>query len=174
MADPIDRQLILIAALRDRACVVKLFKYITPGPQLCSSASIRIPVPAPLTSNWNWAQVVPSRLGPNSFSWLWKSVLYSGWGACSHSRQPIDCKWSKWRAAADASSPGAGHTHPSLLLLLLASFDCGRKPKWLLLPCRTAYIHTDAKQTGPMRSQMRRQMICHSRHAALWWPDHGG
>lgn len=76
------------------------------------------------TSNWNWAQVVPSRLGQTRFLGLrwaplctvlcWASGnLFCMRGACSRSRQPIDCKWSKWRATADASSPGAVATPTS-------------------------------------------------------------
>jgi len=57
-----------------------------------------------------------------------------------------------------------------------AGFDCGRKPKWLLLTCHTACISPQAArlQNWPnTRSQLRRQMICHSRHASLWWANLG-
>jgi len=116
--------------LKDRACVVKLFKYITPGPQLQLHKFIHAGIhQRPYLCPNLQLELGPSRaksFGPNSFSWpalsstvhcavlgLWKSVLYAGWGACSRSRQPIDCKWSKWRATADASSPGAVATPTS-------------------------------------------------------------
>lgn len=127
---PTDRPTTHRGPLKDRACVVKLFKYITPGPQLQLHKFIHAGIhQRPYLCPNLQLELGPSRaksFGPNSFSWpalsstvhcavlgLWKSVLYAGWGACSRSRQPIDCKWSKWRATADASSPGAVATPTS-------------------------------------------------------------
>lgn len=81
--------------LKDRACVVKLFKYITPGPQLQLHKFIHAGIhQRPYLCPNLQLELGPSRaksFGPNSFSWpalsstvhcavlgLWKSVLYAG------------------------------------------------------------------------------------------------
>lgn len=92
---PTDRPTTHRGPLKDRACVVKLFKYITPGPQLQLHKFIHAGIhQRPYLCPNLQLELGPSRaksFGPNSFSWpalsstvhcavlgLWKSVLYAG------------------------------------------------------------------------------------------------